>query len=507
MIKLLSLTCWRRLAQGSFLALALQLFATGGAWAATACDVTLSSILPGNLAVLKADCATAVMSQIVWTKDASATPLATIDINPATAADLFLTVPLTDGTHSYKASGTAASGAGATTGKAAVLTFVMFAVTGAVTPSGSGSVTCNPSSVVMGGTTTCAITAASASYTLTGATGNPCGGSLSLGNTFTTGPVTSACTVTATFQTTYTVTGIVGSGVGTVNCSSPVTSGQITTCLISAGTNYTINGTPSGCGGNWSGNSTSGTFTTAAITNNCSVTANFSLSQSQGPYTVTTAMSPQGGGTSVTCSPNPVNAGSNTTCNAVAASGYTFTSFTGNCTNGNSSFNNAVIGPITSACTVTANFTSSTSGNCGAGEVFGQGDVNMPANLGAFPEHGQALPSSDSFGRAIRFVADATNWPNGIVLGIFDQTAEQLPKDFVISACPHNFTPVNNGSQNCQQIGVAFMGSVSLRYGAPKASYDCALTPGATYYLNFRSNNLGQFPNVSAQGNARPNSM
>ena len=71
-----------------------------------------------------------------------------------------------------------------------------FAVTGVVNPAAGGSVSCT-SPVASGNTTTCVITAASG-YTLTGASSSTCGGSLS-GATYTTGAVTSACTVTASF--------------------------------------------------------------------------------------------------------------------------------------------------------------------------------------------------------------------------------------------------------------------------------------------------------------------
>ncbi|SNB46804.1 InlB B-repeat-containing protein [Geobacter sp. DSM 9736] len=59
-----------------------------------------------------------------------------------------------------------------------------------------------------------------------------CGGSLS-GNTYTTGPITSDCSVSATFaEITHTLTGTVEAGKGTIACATPVTSGQSSSCTV-----------------------------------------------------------------------------------------------------------------------------------------------------------------------------------------------------------------------------------------------------------------------------------
>lgn len=69
-----------------------------------------------------------------------------------------------------------------------------FVVTGAVS-SGSGTITC-ASPVTLGNTTTCTVTPYSGAYILSV---SGCGGTPGSGSTYTTGPITAACTVTAAF--------------------------------------------------------------------------------------------------------------------------------------------------------------------------------------------------------------------------------------------------------------------------------------------------------------------
>lgn len=77
-----------------------------------------------------------------------------------------------------------------------------YAVTGNANPAAGGSVSCSPNPVTHGEGATCAVST-NAGYVLGGVSSNTCGVSLS-GNTFTTGPVTADCTVTARFLNTQT---------------------------------------------------------------------------------------------------------------------------------------------------------------------------------------------------------------------------------------------------------------------------------------------------------------
>ena len=125
------------------------------------------------------------------------------------------------------------------------------------------------------------------SFTLTPNTGysigsvTGCGGTLS-GNTYTTGPITGNCSVTAAFPiNTYTVTPSAGSG-GSISPSTPQTVNYdgTTSFTVTPNTCYSI-GSVTGCGGTLSGN----TYTTGPITANCTVLAAFPINT----YTVTTS--------------------------------------------------------------------------------------------------------------------------------------------------------------------------------------------------------------------------
>jgi YD repeat-containing protein len=117
------------------------------------------------------------------------------------------------------------------------------------------------------------------SFTLTPDTGyhiasvTGCGGTLS-GNTYTTGPITGDCTVTASFAiNTYTVTPSAGPN-GTISPSTPrtVNYNLTTSFTVTPNTGYSI-ASVTGCGGTLTGN----TYTTGPITSNCTVTASFAI--------------------------------------------------------------------------------------------------------------------------------------------------------------------------------------------------------------------------------------
>jgi hypothetical protein len=122
------------------------------------------------------------------------------------------------------------------------------------------------------------------------------------------------------------------------------------------------------CGGSLSGS----TYTSNAVTADCTVTASFALNS----YTLATTASPLAGG-SVSCSPNPVSHGSNATCTATPNVGYTFGSWGGDCAGtGACSLTN-----VTSAKAVTAQFTPIVNGACGSAANTATAYTPASANL------------------------------------------------------------------------------------------------------------------------------
>ena len=121
----------------------------------------------------------------------------------------------------------------------------------------------------------------------------------------------------------YNVTPTAGAG-GSISPGSAqaVTYNASTSFTVTPSSGYGIS-TVSGCGGSLAGS----TYTTGAVTTNCTVSASFSLLP---PSTYPIHIAASAGG-SVVCSPNPVPHGSNATCTATAHTGYRFTGWGGSC--------------------------------------------------------------------------------------------------------------------------------------------------------------------------------
>ncbi len=146
-----------------------------------------------------------------------------------------------------------------------------------------------------------------------------CGGSLD-GSTYTTGPITGACTVTATFSlNSYTVTSTAGTGGGISPTTRTVNHGATTTFTLTPDSGYFI-ASATGCGGSLSGH----IYITGAITGNCNVAASFSLQQTE--YMIAVFAEPaeagvvQGGGA--------YSANQNVTVRAAAHTGWVFQHWT-----------------------------------------------------------------------------------------------------------------------------------------------------------------------------------
>lgn len=153
---------------------------------------------------------------------------------------------------------------------------IVAGATWTVTPSSSGNGAINPN------TAQTVNDGATATFTLTPNTGyhvdtvgGTCGGTLS-GNSFTTAPVTASCTVIANFAiNTWTVTPSVSGGNGAISpdTAQTVNEGATQAFTLTPDTGYQIDSIGGTCGGNLSGN----TYTTNAVTADCTVVASFAV--------------------------------------------------------------------------------------------------------------------------------------------------------------------------------------------------------------------------------------
>jgi Divergent InlB B-repeat domain len=144
-----------------------------------------------------------------------------------------------------------------------------------VTPSvtGNGSIAPNTPQTVNHGATTVFMVTADANNHLVNVTGN-CGGTL-VGNAYTTNAITANCTVIANFAIdTHVVTpSVTGNGAIAPNTPQTVNQGATTAFMLTANANNHLVNVTGTCGGNLVGN----TYTTNAVTADCSVIANFDV--------------------------------------------------------------------------------------------------------------------------------------------------------------------------------------------------------------------------------------
>ena len=203
---------------------------------------------------------------------------------------------------------------------------------------GTGGTIAPSSTTVNSGSTTTFTVTPNSGYAISGVTG--CGGSLS-GSTYTTAAATANCTVTASFAATYSVSATAGTGGNISPASATVVSGGTTMFTVTPATGYSTTSV-TGCGGTLSG----GTYTTGAITANCTVTASFSVS-----YGVSATA---GSGGSISPTSTTVVAGGTTTFTLTPNGGYVINTVTG--CGGSLSGNIYTTGTTNSNCTVTASF-------------------------------------------------------------------------------------------------------------------------------------------------------
>jgi len=230
-------------------------------------------------------------------------------------------------------------------GPASALQIVAVPVSYTVTANAGAGGTISPTSrsVQQGSTTSFTVTANSG-FKINTVTG--CGGQL-VGNSFTTGTITSACSVNATFvadPVSYQVTATAGSGGAISPASRSVQQGSTTSFAVTANSGFKIN-TVTGCGGQLAGN----TFTTGSITSACSVNATFVADPVSYQVTATA-----GSGGTISPSSRSVQQGSTTSFTVTANNGYQINGINGcNGVLSGSTFNT---GLITSTCEVHATF-------------------------------------------------------------------------------------------------------------------------------------------------------
>ncbi|QQS53457.1 MAG: hypothetical protein IPM89_11280 [Candidatus Competibacteraceae bacterium] len=233
---------------------------------------------------------------------------------------------------------------------ACTATFTLKSYTVTATASGGGTIS-PPSQTVDHGATASFTVTPDSDYQIASVTG--CGGSLG-GTTYTTGPITAPCTITASFSlATYLVTATAGPG-GTISPPSQTVGPSATASfIVTPDPGYYID-TVTGCGGSINGGeypSSSRTYTTSPITADCTVTASFRLAT----YVITATA---GSGGTISPSSQTVDHGA-TASFTVFADDYYYVYSVDGCGGsyvGDDLGGTYTTGPITEECTVTAGF-------------------------------------------------------------------------------------------------------------------------------------------------------
>jgi hypothetical protein len=165
------------------------------------------------------------------------------------------------------------------------------------------------------------------------------------GFTYTTGPVTESCTVTATFEiNAYTLTGSAGAGGSISPGSANVNHGDTGQFTLTPEEGYNIKSVNGTCGGSLEGN----TYTTNPVTGSCSVEASFEINQ----YVVS-ASAGQGG--LIDPAGRTVTHGDTAQFTIIPDTGYHILSVTG-CGGTLSDDGTYTTGMITADCAITALF-------------------------------------------------------------------------------------------------------------------------------------------------------
>ncbi len=232
-----------------------------------------------------------------------------------------------------------------------IANFVVTDAEATITSSSGGNGSISPSGqlpIVLGNTTQYTLSA-DLGYVIDGVTGT-CGGNL-VDNVFTTNPISTDCTVIANFALTTEEATITSSSVGAGSISP---SGQLSLVLgntsqftLSADLGYVIDGVTGTCGGDLIDN----VFTTDPISTDCSVIANFVVTDEQATITAST-----GGNGGISPSGQiPFALDNSARFTLRADPGYVIEDVTGTC-GGDLVDNVFITDPISVDCTVIADF-------------------------------------------------------------------------------------------------------------------------------------------------------
>ncbi|MDX5297343.1 MAG: hypothetical protein LPK85_00180, partial [Gammaproteobacteria bacterium] len=176
---------------------------------------------------------------------------------------------------------------------------------------------------------------------------NGCGGTLN-GSTFTTEPVTADCTVTAAFAAVRTVSAVAGSGGSLSPVSQTLRQGTSASLTVTPNEGFIIDQV-SGCDGTLEGN----TFTTAALAENCTVTASFRGTDGNGtPLIRVTGIAGTGG--SLTPTTQMLETGARAALTVTPSAAYTLSTISG--CGGVLAGTTYTTAPLTADCVITASF-------------------------------------------------------------------------------------------------------------------------------------------------------
>ncbi len=335
-----------------------------------------------------------------------------------------------------------------------------FTVTPSVT--GSGSISPNTPQTVNSGATTAFTLTPNANNHIVNVTGT-CGGSL-VGSTFTTAAVTANCTVIANFAIdTFTVTpSVTGSGSISPNTPQTVNSGATTAFTLTPNANNHIVNVTGTCGGTLVGN----TFTTAAITANCTVIANFAIDT----FTVTPSVT--GNGSISPNTPQTVNSGATTAFTLTPNASNHIVNVTGTC-GGTLVGNTFTTAAITANCTVIANFAIDTF--TVTPSVTGNGSIspNTPQTVNSGATTAFTLTPNAS-----NHIVNVTGTCGGALVG----------NTFTTAAVTANCTVIANFAIDTFTVTPSVTGSGSISPNTPQtvnsgATTAFTLTPNASNHI------------------------
>jgi hypothetical protein len=314
-----------------------------------------------------------------------------------------------------------------------------------VTPSAgaNGAISPNsPQSVFYGDVLAYTVTPDAGYTTVMGGT---CGGSLA-GNTYTTNPIITDCTVSASFTQLpiYTVTpSAVGNG--TISPTEPqsVQSGNTTQFTVGAAVGHTVSmgGT---CGGSLAGN----TYTTAAITGNCTVVATFT------PNTYTVTPSASANGSIAPTGGQSVSHGNTQTFTVTPNAGYSV-AMRGTC-GGTLTGTTYTTKPITANCTVTATFAKKLVLFLGNSYTFGRIDPVMSYNTANVTDLTYEMWLANSTGSN----PDEPH-PWGGIPGVFKKMTDQAGLEYDVSISARNAASLRGHYLNSNPAGWDLRGNVA----------------------------------------------